>query len=176
MADVFISYAREDQQFVRRLQDALEEHNRETWIDWKDIPLTAKWKQEVFSAIEQADSFAAVISPDFIVSKSESIPSRRAAYRSSRHSFGAGAVGPRECFWTTRGRGGSRSTRGRSSTPRASSWWIPGKRPGRPNPATSRGGTPSTAPRRASTWHPSRRSAPSCGRSVSSQRRFARSC
>src|SRR5215207_3754330 len=69
MADVFISYAREDQDFVRELQDALEEHNRKTWIDWKDIPLTAKWKEEVFSAIDQADSFAAVISPDFIVSK-----------------------------------------------------------------------------------------------------------
>src|SRR5215211_8179611 len=69
MADVFISYAREDQDFVRRLQDALEAHNRNTWIDWKDIPLTAKWKEEVFSAIDQADSFAAVISPDFIVSK-----------------------------------------------------------------------------------------------------------
>jgi hypothetical protein len=69
MADVFISYAREDQEFVRRLQKALEEHDRETWIDWKDIPLIAKWKEEVFSAIEQADSFAAVISPDFIVSK-----------------------------------------------------------------------------------------------------------
>jgi WD40 repeat protein len=69
MADVFISYAREDQHFVRRLQDALEEHNRNTWIDWKDIPLTAKWKEEVFSAIDNADSFAAVISPDFILSK-----------------------------------------------------------------------------------------------------------
>jgi TIR domain len=69
MADIFISYAREDQQFVLRLQEALEEHNRNTWIDWKDIPLTAKWKEEVFSAIENADSFAAVISPDFIVSK-----------------------------------------------------------------------------------------------------------
>jgi hypothetical protein len=69
MADVFISYAREDQEFARKLQDALEEHNRNTWIDWKDIPLTAKWKEEVFSAIDQADSFAAVISPDFIVSK-----------------------------------------------------------------------------------------------------------
>jgi hypothetical protein len=69
MADVFISYAREDQQFVRRLQDALEEHHRNTWIDWKDIPLTAKWKEEVFSAIDNADSFAALISPDFIVSK-----------------------------------------------------------------------------------------------------------
>jgi hypothetical protein len=69
MADVFISYAREDQDFVRKLQDALEEHNRKTWIDWKDIPLTAKWKEEVFSAIDNADSFAAVISPAFIVSK-----------------------------------------------------------------------------------------------------------
>jgi hypothetical protein len=69
MADVFISYAREDQDFVRKLQDALEEHNRDTWIDWKDIPLTAKWKEEVFSAIDNADSFAALISPDFIVSK-----------------------------------------------------------------------------------------------------------
>src|SRR5215211_5284121 len=69
MADIFISYAREDQEFVRKLQDALEDHNRKTWIDWKDIPLTAKWKEEVFSAIDNADSFAAVISPDFIVSK-----------------------------------------------------------------------------------------------------------
>jgi hypothetical protein len=69
MADVFISYAREDQEFVRELQEALEERERNTWIDWKDIPLTAKWKEEVFSAIEQADSFAAVISPDYIVSE-----------------------------------------------------------------------------------------------------------
>src|SRR3712207_4225241 len=69
MTDVFISYAREDQEFVRELQEALEERERDTWIDWKDIPLTAKWKQEVFSAIENADSFAAVISPDFIASK-----------------------------------------------------------------------------------------------------------
>src|SRR5215207_11627196 len=69
MADVFISYAREDQNFVRKLQDALEEHKRNTWVDWKDIPLTAKWKEEVFSAIDNPDSFAAVISPDFIVSK-----------------------------------------------------------------------------------------------------------
>ena len=68
MADVFISYAREDQDFVRKLQDALEEHKRNTWVGWKDIPLTAKWKEEVFSAIDQADSYAAVISPDFIVS------------------------------------------------------------------------------------------------------------
>src|SRR5215207_680389 len=51
MADVFISYAREDQDFVHKLQEALKEHKRNTWIDWKDIPLIAKWKEEVFSAI-----------------------------------------------------------------------------------------------------------------------------
>jgi hypothetical protein len=57
MADVFISYAREDQEFVHKLHEALEERQRDTWIDWKDIPLTAKWKEEVFSGIEKADSF-----------------------------------------------------------------------------------------------------------------------
>src|SRR5215217_572276 len=84
MADVFISYAREDQEFVRRLQKALEEHHRNTWIDWKDIPLTAKWKEEVFSAIDQADSFAAVISPDFIVSKPCQDELDHAAYNHKR--------------------------------------------------------------------------------------------
>src|SRR5215216_3469965 len=84
MADVFISYAREDQQFVRKLQDALEEHKRNTWIDWKDVPLTAKWKEEVFSAIDQADSFAAVISPDFIVSKPCQDELDHAAYNHKR--------------------------------------------------------------------------------------------
>src|SRR5215207_5270318 len=69
MADVFISYAREDQDFVHKLQEALKEHKRNTWIDWKDIPLIAKWKEEVFSAIENADFYAAVISPDLIASK-----------------------------------------------------------------------------------------------------------
>lgn len=38
MADVFVAYAREDQEFVRKLQDALEEHDRNIWIDWQDIP------------------------------------------------------------------------------------------------------------------------------------------
>jgi hypothetical protein len=69
MADVYISYAREDQDFVRKLQEALQERDHTTSIDWKDIPLTAAWKEEIFSSIDNADYFAAVISPDFIVSK-----------------------------------------------------------------------------------------------------------
>ena len=69
MADVFISYAREDQDFARELHEALEKHKRDTWIDWKDIPRTAKWLDEVYSGIESADAFAFVISPDSVASE-----------------------------------------------------------------------------------------------------------
>jgi hypothetical protein len=40
-SDVFISYAREDQDFVRRLTDALTERGKKAWVDWADIPPTA---------------------------------------------------------------------------------------------------------------------------------------
>src|SRR5215216_4104660 len=69
MADVFISYAHEDQDFVRELHEALEKLNRDTWIDWKDIPRTAKWIDEVYSGIESADAVAFVISPDSVASE-----------------------------------------------------------------------------------------------------------
>ena len=69
MADVFISYAHKDQDFVRKLHEALEKHKRDTWIDWQDIPRTAKWIDEVYSGIESADAFAFVISPDSVASE-----------------------------------------------------------------------------------------------------------
>ena len=93
MADIFISYAREDQDFVRKLQEALEEHKRNTWVDWKDIPLTAKWKEEVFSAIDNSDSFAAVISPDFIVSEPCRDHQRRRYGTAGRHYCTEGEEG-----------------------------------------------------------------------------------
>jgi WD40 repeat protein len=64
VTDVFISYAREDQGFVRRLHEALASRGREAWVDWQDIPPTAKWRAEIDSAIEGADAFVFVISPD----------------------------------------------------------------------------------------------------------------
>jgi len=69
MADVFISYSRKDQDFVRDLYEALEARGRDTWIDWMKIPLTAKWLEEVFSGIERADAFAFIISPDSVISE-----------------------------------------------------------------------------------------------------------
>jgi WD40 repeat protein len=69
MADVFISYSRKDKSFVQALHTALGKQNREVWIDWQDIPLTADWWQEIEAGIEAAESFVFVISPDSIASK-----------------------------------------------------------------------------------------------------------
>src|SRR5690349_8855838 len=68
MPDVFISYARKDQAFVRRLQAALAARELEAWVDWKDIPPTAEWMQDVREAIEGADTFLLVLSPDSVAS------------------------------------------------------------------------------------------------------------
>ncbi|MDZ8028259.1 MAG: TIR domain-containing protein, partial [Nostoc sp. DedQUE11] len=69
MSDVFISYSRRDKEFVVVLQDALKAHNRETWVDWKDIPLTADWWAEIQAGIEATNTFVFVITPDSVVSK-----------------------------------------------------------------------------------------------------------
>src|ERR1700731_3986155 len=68
MAEVFISYSRKDKNFVRKLGEALNARDRKAWIDWKDIPLTAEWQQEIFRNIDSADNFLFVISPDSVAS------------------------------------------------------------------------------------------------------------
>jgi len=69
MADVFISYSRRDSGFVHRLHDALSAENKDTWVDWQDIPPTAEWLEEIKSAIEGADSVIIVLSPDSVKSE-----------------------------------------------------------------------------------------------------------
>jgi WD40 repeat protein len=64
MAEVFISYAREDQGFARDLNERLQKMNRATWVDWRSIPDSAQWRAEIFAAIEAADNFLFIISPD----------------------------------------------------------------------------------------------------------------
>src|SRR5581483_8497896 len=63
MSDVFISYSRENKAFVRRLHDALIAHDTKTWVDWEDIPPSARWMDEIRGAIIDADAFVFVISP-----------------------------------------------------------------------------------------------------------------
>ncbi len=67
--DVFISYSRTDREFVRTLHQALSEQNQSIWVDWEDIPPTADWLNEIYSAIEGADAFLFVLSPDSVASE-----------------------------------------------------------------------------------------------------------
>ena len=67
--DVFISYSREDKDFVKQLHDALQKEGRKTWIDWEGIPPSAEWFQEILQAIENTDAFVLVISPHSATSK-----------------------------------------------------------------------------------------------------------
>ena len=63
----FISYAREDQDFVRKLHDALLNRGRNAWVDWDIFPST-EWMSEVRSAIDAAPVVIFLISPDSIAS------------------------------------------------------------------------------------------------------------
>ncbi|MBW4470384.1 MAG: TIR domain-containing protein [Stenomitos rutilans HA7619-LM2] len=69
MADVFISYSRKDKDFVKALHTALAQCDRDAWVDWEDIPLTADWWQEIERGIEAADTFVFVVSPDSTASR-----------------------------------------------------------------------------------------------------------
>jgi WD40 repeat protein len=59
---VFISYAREDQEFVRTLSGELSARGFETWVDWAGIRPTADWMAEVRAAITSAPAFVFVVS------------------------------------------------------------------------------------------------------------------
>lgn len=68
LADVFISYSRKDKAFVQRLDDALRRREREAWVDWEGIRPTEEFMQAIYGAIEGADTFIFVLSPDSISS------------------------------------------------------------------------------------------------------------
>lgn len=68
MADAFISYSRKNAEFGRQLHTSLVAQNRDIWMDWKDIPHSAEWWEEITSGIDFADNFILLISPDSISS------------------------------------------------------------------------------------------------------------
>jgi WD40 repeat protein len=69
MTDVFISYSRHDKTFVQRLFDTLEAHQREVWVDWEDIPRGEHWLEEIYTGIEEADTFLFVVSERSLTSE-----------------------------------------------------------------------------------------------------------
>jgi len=69
MTDIFISYSRKDIAFARLLHEALKENGFETWIDWQDIPPSTDWLREVYTAIEQTDTFIFILSASSALSE-----------------------------------------------------------------------------------------------------------
>ena len=67
--DVFISYSRKDKAQVRQLQSALEEKGRKAWVDWTGIPPAGDWLATIKQAIDRAQAFAFVISPNSLGSE-----------------------------------------------------------------------------------------------------------
>jgi tetratricopeptide (TPR) repeat protein len=66
--EVFISYSRKNKDFVHRLDDALKRRGREAWVDWEDILPTEEFMQAIYAAIEGADTFIFVLTPDSVAS------------------------------------------------------------------------------------------------------------
>jgi formylglycine-generating enzyme required for sulfatase activity len=69
MTDVFIAYSRKDNDFVRRLTNALSRTGRDVWVDWQDIPQGENWLKEIFAGIEGADAFLIVVSRHSLTSE-----------------------------------------------------------------------------------------------------------
>lgn len=69
MADIFISYSRQDATFVEQLRAALTSRGRSVWLDTSDIAPTSVWRQDIISAIEAASAVLFVISPNWLASE-----------------------------------------------------------------------------------------------------------
>ncbi len=69
MSDLFISYSRQDQAFVRRLYDALTARKHNVFVDWESIPASAEWMREIQDAIVKSDAILFILSPDFAASQ-----------------------------------------------------------------------------------------------------------
>jgi len=69
MADAFISYAREDQDFARRLHAALVDAGHSLWVDWESIHPSSDWFKEIAEGIDQSDAVIFVVSRNSVDSK-----------------------------------------------------------------------------------------------------------
>lgn len=67
--NVFISYARLDQDYVLQLAQALKERGIPVWIDSWNIPVGADWSQAIDDAIRDCNRFLIVLSPAATVSE-----------------------------------------------------------------------------------------------------------
>ncbi|MFC8343541.1 TIR domain-containing protein [Streptomyces sp. NPDC057280] len=65
---VFLSYSRRDLAYVEQLEERLAERKVTAWIDLSDIPVSARWREEVADGIRRSDVFFCVVSPQWLAS------------------------------------------------------------------------------------------------------------
>jgi WD40 repeat protein len=65
-AKLFVSYSRKDRSFVERLSEALKVSGQDIWVDLQDIRPSEDWLNAIHLAIEGADAFVFVVSPDSV--------------------------------------------------------------------------------------------------------------
>ena len=68
MARIFVSYSRKNIDFCKRLTEELQKRDLDFWVDWEGIPPTVDWLKEIEKGIEEADTFLAIVSPEWISS------------------------------------------------------------------------------------------------------------
>ena len=64
MSHIFINYSRKDLAIAERIINALAKDDLDPWIDWKSIPKGEMFEREIRQAIEMADVFLFLLSPD----------------------------------------------------------------------------------------------------------------
>ena len=64
MSEIFISYARADVDFARRLATALEQAGAKVWLDVKDIPLGANWSSAIQEGLDRATLMILILTPE----------------------------------------------------------------------------------------------------------------
>ena len=65
---VFISYSRQDSEFVLKLANDLETRGAKAWIDRGDIRAGSRWRLAISDAVKDCAAFVLVISPDSVAS------------------------------------------------------------------------------------------------------------
>src|SRR5258708_3494375 len=68
MTKIFMSYSRQDIDFVRRLASSLDDLGVELWLDIEDIPAGMKWSTAITQGLRLSDLMILVISPESMTS------------------------------------------------------------------------------------------------------------
>ena len=68
-SSVFVSYSRRNIEMAQKLNDSLDNSGIDAWVDWEGIPLSSDWMDEITRAIEGADAFLFIITPDSLASE-----------------------------------------------------------------------------------------------------------